>query len=152
LLYKMDIFERIEAFFREQESMGYFLVEIKSLPGQRILIYTDSIKGISIDECSALHRKLIESLGEAADAYEITVSSPGLDEPFKVADQYVKSIGKTVDVLTYGGQKFNGTLTSFSPENISIEEHKKAETLVHTFELQDIKSTRLSISFKNHKQ
>src|SRR6185312_2549325 len=148
----MDLFENIKSFFAQQESNGYFLVEIKSLPGQRILIYTDSSKGISIDECSSLHRKLIESLGTEADAYEITVSSPGLDETFKVADQYVKSIGKEVDVLTYGGQKFNGTLKSFNPENISIEEHKKAETLVHTFELQDVKSTRLSISFKNHKQ
>lgn len=147
----MSILEDIRIFFNEQQNDGYFLVDIKSLSADRIMVFADTIKGITIDECSSLHRKLIEQIASAGD-FEITVSSPGLDEPFKVPQQYNKHIGKTVNVITTEGQKYNGTLTSFEPEKIEIEEHKKSETITRSFNLNTIKSTQLSLSFKNHKK
>lgn len=143
----MDIAEDIQAFFKGQQASGFFLVDVKVLPTQRILIHADSEKGISIDECSALHRRLIEQMPSAGD-YEITVSSPGLDEPLKVTEQYKKSIGKNVDVLMLDGERFSGKLVSYDPGHINIEENSKKGILTHTFNLQDIKSTRLTISFK----
>ena len=89
---------------------------------------------------------MLEQLPSAGN-YEITVSSPGLDEPLKVEQQYKKSIGKTVDVLTFDGEKINGRLIAFEPEQIRIEEKKKSGVSTHTFNLNDIKSTRLTISF-----
>jgi ribosome maturation factor RimP len=142
----MDIFEDINTFFKEQESSGFFLVDVKGLPSERIMIYADNTKGITIDECSALHRALIEKIPSAGD-YEITVSSPGLDQPLKVAEQYKKYLGKNVSVLTTDGHKYIGKLTNFINETISIEEQKKAEVIPHTFNLSNIKSTQLSISF-----
>jgi ribosome maturation factor RimP len=142
----MDIFEDINTFFKEQEGSGFFLVDVKAMPGERIMIYADSTKGITIDECSALHRALIEKIASAGD-FEITVSSPGLDQPFKVTEQYKKYLGKNVSILTADGHKFNGKLTNFANDTISIEEQKKTEVIPHTFNLSNIKSTQLSISF-----
>jgi ribosome maturation factor RimP len=147
----MSILEDIRTFFNEQQNDGYFLVDIKSLSADRIMVFADTVKGITIDECSSLHRKLIEQIASAGD-FEITVSSPGLDEPFKVPQQYNKYIGKTVSVITTEGQKYNGTLTSFEPEKIEIEEQKKSEIVKRSFNLNTIKSTQLSLSFKNHKK
>ena len=143
----MNIAEDIKTFFKTQEPNGFFVVDVKVLPAQRVIIHADNEKGISIDECTALHRQLIEQVPGTGD-YEITVSSPGLDEPLKVAEQYKKSIGRNVDVLTLEGKKYNGTLTAYNPEHISIEEHRKSGLLTHTFDLQNIKSTRLTISLK----
>ncbi|MGP8215023.1 MAG: ribosome maturation factor RimP [Bacteroidia bacterium] len=142
----MDIIDDISAFFKELDSPGYFLVDIKALPAERIMIYADNHKGITIDECSALHRRLIEKITSAGE-YEITVSSPGLDQPFKVAEQYNKNMGKNVTVLTTDGKKYNGRLTSFTDGNITVEEQKKSGIVTHTLNLHNIKSTQLSISF-----
>ena len=46
----MAVFEDIKAFFKEQETNGFFLVDIKGLPLQRIQIFDDTEKGITIDE------------------------------------------------------------------------------------------------------
>jgi len=145
----MSIVEDIKTFFNGPQNDGYFLVDVKALPADRIMIFADNAKGINIDECSALHRKLIESIETAGD-YEITVSSPGLDEPFKVAEQYLKNIGKNVTVLTTEGKKYNGTLLSYETGKITLEERVKKENNVHTFNLNNVKSTQLSLSFKNH--
>jgi len=142
----MDIFEDIQAFFKEQESSGFFLVDVKAMAGERIMIYADNIKGITIDECSQLHRALIEKITTAGD-YEITVSSPGLDQPLKVAEQYNKYMGRTVNILTTDGERYSGKLTAFADGNIIIEEYKKTGSITHSFNLQDVKSTQLSISF-----
>jgi ribosome maturation factor RimP len=142
----MDIFEDIKAFFKEQESSGFFLVDVKAMPGERIMIFADNVKGITIDECSALHRALVEKIATAGD-YEITVSSPGMDQPFKVDEQYAKYTNRNVTVLTVDGKRYVGKLIGFADGNITIEEPKKNETLTHTFNLQNIKSTQLSISF-----
>jgi ribosome maturation factor RimP len=147
----MSILEDIKTFFKQQQDSGFFLVDIKSLPADRIMIFADTVKGITIDECSALHRKLVEEIASAGD-FEITVSSPGLDEPLKVAEQYNKYIGKNVSVLTLQGQKHIGKLIAFEPGQIKIEEQRKSETIVHSFNLNDVKSTQLSLSFKNHKK
>jgi ribosome maturation factor RimP len=146
----MDMFENIKAFFREEEKNGYFLVDVKALPQQKIMIFADSDKGISISECAMLHRRLIDTVTSAGD-YDVTLSSPGLDEPFKVMEQYRKNLGKTVDVVTLDGQKIIGKLTSAGNEAISIEETTRQEQELHTIPLQEIKSTRLSISFKKPK-
>ena len=147
----MSILEDMKTFFKEQQDNGFFLVDVKSLPADRVMIFADSVKGITIDECTALHRKLIEQVASAGD-FEITVSSPGLDEPFKVAEQYNKYIGKNVTILTLQGQKHTGKLIAFESEQIIIEEQRKSETIVHSFNLNDVKSTQLSLSFKNHKK
>ncbi len=147
----MSILEDIKIFFKEQQDNGFFLVDIKSLPADRIMIFADTVKGITIDECSALHRKLVEEIASAGD-FEITVSSPGLDEPLKVAEQYNKYIGKNVTVLTLQGQKHTGKLISYGHEQIQVEEQKKTGIVLHTFSLNNIKSTQLSLSFKNHKK
>ncbi|HTB07263.1 MAG TPA: hypothetical protein VK806_09945 [Bacteroidia bacterium] len=146
----MSVFDNIKAFFKEEEKNGYFLVDVKSLPQQKILIYADSDKGISISECSMLHRRLRDTI-PSTDDYEITLSSPGLDEPFKVMEQYKKNLGKTVDVVTLDGQKITGKLAEAGSESIRIEEQSQYEQEVHTISFQEIKSTRLFISFKKPK-
>jgi ribosome maturation factor RimP len=146
----MDVIENIKVFFKEEEKNGYFLVDVKSLPQQKIVIYADSDKGISISECSMLHRRLIDTVPSTGD-YEVTLSSPGLDEPFKVLEQYRKNLGKTVDVVTLDGHKITGKLTEAGSESIRVEEQSQYEQEVHTISLQEIKSTRLFISFKKPK-
>jgi ribosome maturation factor RimP len=145
----MNILTDIQSFFKLQESNGYFLVDVKFLPQQKLVIYADNNNGISVSECAILHRQLAEAVPALGD-YEATLSSPGLDEPFKVPGQYIKNVGKTVDVVTFDGQKIVGKLAAAGTDTIEVEENSKEHEL-HTLNLQEIKSTRLNISFKKPK-
>lgn len=142
----MSIIEDIQAFFKDQESLGFFLVDVKALPSDVITIYADKDKNITLDECITLHRALIEKIPTAGD-YEITVSSPGMDQPFKVAQQYKKYMGRAISVLTNEGQRHTGKLTAFDNNTVTIEEQKKTGLITHSISLENIKSTQLHISF-----
>jgi len=88
-----------------------FLVEVKISPS-KIMVYLDKSPGISLDDCITMTRYLQEQLDstDVLEQYELEVSSPGLDEPFKVAEQYGKNIGEEVSVVTFDGMKHTGIL------------------------------------------
>jgi ribosome maturation factor RimP len=70
---------------------GIFLVAVKVSSSNRISVLVDNMKGITIDECAALHRKLEKNFNRIAEDFELQVSSPGLDMPFAVIEQYSKN-------------------------------------------------------------
>src|SRR5688572_2923875 len=87
------------------KEMDLFLVELNVSADNVVTIYADGMNNISVDQCTTIARYLRSELGEAADNFEITVSSPGLDKPFRHMNQYLKSIGKSVEVVTVEGNK-----------------------------------------------
>ena len=52
------------------------------------------MNGITIDECASLHRHIENNLDREKEDFELQVSSPGLDMPFAVIDQYYKNEGE----------------------------------------------------------
>ena len=65
------------------------------------------------------------------------ISSPGLDEPLKLRRQYLKNIGRYVEIVLKNGIKKEGKLISVTDEEIVIEEEKgkekKKEVVQHIF-------------------
>ena len=89
--------------------------------------------------------------------FELEVSSPGLDQPFKVLQQYQKYMGKAVEVKLADGQKVEGKLLEVNPNGIYLEqqtkenvEGKKGKQLVlrkSNLIFSQIKETRIIIKF-----
>jgi ribosome maturation factor RimP len=144
-----------------QEFIGetdMFLVDISIAPGNVIHIQLDDPKGISIDKCVELNRVVLEKLDREIEDYELQVSSPGIGLPFKVLAQYLKNIGRTVEVLLNDGQKLKGILRNANEEEIEVEVEKKVklegkkrpELITESLNIQmnKIKSTKELISFK----
>lgn len=107
---------------------GIFLVEVKVTKGNKVVVFIDRPEGLAIDDCVALSRYLEEELDRESQDFELEVSSPGLDAPFKVAEQYQKAIGRTVQVLTLESKKWEGVLTKIEDTSIVIEPLKKKKT------------------------
>ena len=134
---------------------GIFLVEMKLLPGNNIKVFVDGDNGIAIDKLVQYNRgfyKQIEENGFFPEGdFSLEVSSPGLDEPLKLHRQYVKNIGRDVEVVMKDGLKKEGKLTSAAEDEIIVEEirgtGKKKETVVHNIPVSDIKATRVQIKF-----
>ena len=132
-----------------------FLVDIRIKPTNNIRVALDADSGISIEKCVSYNRKLYKMLEEAAlypdGNFSLEVSSPGLDEPLKLRRQYLKNVGRMVEVLLNDGSKTEGKLTAVNEDEIAVEEtrgkNKKKEVLLHHFTFENIKSTKIQIVF-----
>src|SRR4026207_2448444 len=109
------------------EMPGYFLVEVSIRPTNNIKVFVDADQGAAIDQLSRINRALYkwveENLFPNGD-FSIEVSSPGLDEPLKLDRQYLKNIGRAVEIVLKNGLKNEGKLISVSENEIVIEEEK----------------------------
>lgn len=135
-----------------------YLVDYKINGQNRIIVTIDRKEGLAIDECVELSRYIENTLDRDLEDYELEVTSPGLDQPFKVIEQYYKNIGKEVQIILKTGEKITGILKNATPKEIEIEEvkkvrvegRKKKEKLVlnHNYNLEEVKATKVVISFK----
>ena len=136
------------------ELPGYFLVEISVKPTNNIKVFVDADQGAAIDQLSRINRALYkwieENLFPNGD-FSIEVSSPGLDEPLKLDRQYLKNIGRMVEIVLKNGLKKEGKLISVSENEVVIEEEigkgKKKEVVQHIILKEDIKTTKIQVKF-----
>jgi ribosome maturation factor RimP len=121
-----------------------FLVAVKISSANRITVLVDTMKGITIDECAAIHRHLDKSLDRDLEDFEMQVSSPGLDMPFGVIDQYYKNEGRKVEVTDNDGERFTGSLKNVTTGGFELETGVKELSL----NFDQVKSTKVILTIK----
>lgn len=92
------------------EGTDYFIVGVKVTPANDITVEVDNPEGVDIDFCCELSREIEEAFPRDEEDYSLEVGSAGLTAPFKVLGQYLKNVGKKVEVLTADGRKLKGML------------------------------------------
>ena len=133
-----------------------FLVEVSLKTPGRIALYLDSLKGVTIDDCAAVSRKIESWLNSNGEDYEIEVSSPGPERSLLLPEQFVKHTGRKVDVLKKDGIRLQGLLKHFVEGVAGIEteqlvrdektgKRKKIATMME-ISLDQIKRARIIIS------
>lgn len=136
------------------ENNDFFLVEIKFQSQGKLLLYIDSLsKDVTIEDCVMVSRKLLKEYEDLTETLSLEVSSPGIDHPFRVKEQYLKNIGREVEVLQKDGIKKTGKLLKLNLDSIILEEtitkrenkKKITETLKNKIDFEYIKSTKLVI-------
>jgi len=135
------------------QARDLFLVAVKVSSSNKITVLADTKKGITIDECASLHRHIEKSLDRDAEDFELQVSSPGLDMPLGVIEQYYKNEGKRVSVVDNEGSKYTGMLKNVTKGGFDLETEvkikgkaKKVEDV--SFNFDQIKSTRIVLTVK----
>jgi ribosome maturation factor RimP len=133
-----------------------FLVDVKVSPS-KILVFIDKMTGIKIEDCVDLSRYIQEKLEgtDILEHHELDVSSPGMDEPLKVFQQYQKRIGKEISVVTFDGQKHTGILKSVTEQELELEMSsakkingkKEITSQLKHFPFSEIKETKVVFSF-----
>ena len=132
-----------------------FVVEVRIKPTNNIKIYIDGDQGVSVDKLVSYNRKLYRQLEEEGlfpnGDFSLELSSPGLDEPLKLHRQYVKNIGRPVEVVLNDGAKKEGVLQVVGDTQIELTETKgkgkKMETHTHVIPFSEIKATKIQIKF-----
>src|SRR4030095_6013925 len=87
-------------------------------------IYVDKAGGVGIDECSRLSREigdLIDAEGVIDHAYDLEVSSPGLDRQLRKDRAFQWELGKPVRCWLAGGAEHHGRLTEVAPERLVLD-------------------------------
>lgn len=154
----MQVEKRVAALVEEKivDRPELFLVEVKMLPNNKLIIHVDGDEGISIQDCVAISRHVgfhLEEENAIEQAYNLEVSSPGVGEPLKLIRQYNKNIGRTVSIKLKEGLKKEGKLLSVTENDLLIEESvkekgKKAVAIQTVVPFNDILETSVLISFK----
>ena len=137
-----------------------FLVDVRVSEGNAISILLDDDEGTSIEKCMALSRHLESILDRDAEDFSLDVSSPGLDQPLRLHRQYLKNIGRQVQLKVTDAGKVEGKLTQALEDQITIVirekrriEGRKAKEWVEeekTYPLSDLDWTKVQISFKGN--
>ncbi|MBW6501443.1 MAG: ribosome assembly cofactor RimP [Bacteroidales bacterium] len=135
------------------EGSAIFLVGIRVSTSNRITVLADSKTGITIDECAAIHRHIEKNLDREREDYELQVSSPGLDMPFVVVEQYHKNEGRKVEVVSTEGERFTGLLKNVTPGGFELETEVKVKGKARelkelSFNFDQVKSTRVVFTLK----
>ena len=136
------------------EELGFELVDVEYVKegGTWYLrAYIDKPGGIAVDDCEAVSRIFSDKLDELdfiEDAYIMEVSSPDLGRPLKKEKDYVRSMGKEVEIRTYRPinkeKEFYGILSAYDESSVTITTEDQKE---QTFEKADIALIRLAFDF-----
>jgi ribosome maturation factor RimP len=154
----MDIEKRVTELVEEKiaDRPDLFLVDVKMHTNGKLIILVDGDKGIGIADCAQISRHVgfhLEEENVVDTAYNLEVSSPGIDAPLVLSRQYVKNVGRSLAIKMADGSKKEGKLTSITEDAVIIEEinnqkGKKAETIESIIPLTQITETKVLISFK----
>lgn len=136
-----------------------FIVEISISASNSIRVEIDSAFGnVAIEDCISVSRNIEHNLDREEQDFELQVSSPGLDKPFRVVQQYKKNVGREVKLTPVNGVKLEGVLKYADDNGVVIEttrkerlEGKKKKVTVveeHPFNYDEIKETKIVITFK----
>ena len=155
LILNMITKEKVQSLVEEVLLTDQFVVDIHVGLGNSILVFVDSDTGISVGECVEISRHIEHSLDRETEDFSLEVSSPGLSGPFKVLRQYLKNVGREVEVVVKSGEKHKGILKSANEAGFELEivvkekvDGKKiATTKSLTFDYDHIKTVKIVISF-----
>ena len=113
--------------------------------------YIDKEGGITVNDCEAVAREMNEILDREdyiEESYVFEVSSPGLGRPLKKEKDYIRSMGKELEIRTYRAinreKEFYGILKAYDETTVTIEMENGEEM---TFEKSDIALIRLAFDF-----
>lgn len=119
------------------DALGYRLVRVKlsNQDGLTLQIMAEKPDGsMSVDDCEQVSLAVSPALDveDPIDgAYQLEISSPGIDRPLVRRDDFVAGIGHTArietSVLVAGRKRFRGTILSSSGTAIEFERDKVEE-------------------------
>lgn len=136
------------------ERMNFELVDVEYVKegGTWYLrAYIDKEGGITVNDCETVAREMNEILDQedfVEDSYVFEVSSPGLGRPLKKEKDYIRSMGRELEIRTYRAinreKEFYGILKAYDEKTVTIE-MEDGQTM--TFEKADIALIRLAFDF-----
>ena len=126
------------------ETLGMEIVRVRVMGGEktRLQIMAERSDGtMEADDCARLSRALLDVLDQAdpvSGAYDLEVSSPGIDRPLTAPEHFARWEGfdakLELDRLVEGRKRFRGVLAGVEDQSVAIDLDGEAQTALIPFE------------------
>lgn len=134
-----------------------FLIDLTINAQNQINVIIDGDNGVTLQDCIDISRAIEHNLDREQEDFSLEVASAGATSPLKLYRQYIKNIGRALEVTTNLNERFEGELTFADQNKFTISwssrEPKKIgkgkETVNYTkdFTYTDIKEAKVIIVF-----
>ncbi len=128
------------------EGTDRFLVEVKVSTSNRVAVFIDGDKGVSIADCIELSRHLEGALDREKEDFELDVSSAGVGSPLVLPRQFRNNLGRTLVVKDLENNTFRGKLEAAEGDGIQLRLEEGARK-GRKKKSEDPLQTHISLSF-----
>ena len=98
-----------------------FLIDLKIGPDNNIVVLLDGDEGVTLESCIAVSRQIEHNIDREEHNFSLEVSSVGVGSALAIPRQYIKNIGRTLEVINLDDQIFKGNLSKANQEGITLE-------------------------------
>jgi len=153
-LEKAEVQYLIESKFSESDK---YIVDLSlNKVNKKIQIMIDGDFGIGIDDCAELSRHIRSEFEDEIEDYNLEVSSPGIGQPLTLQRQYLKNVGRLLEVNTMDNEVMAGKVLASDDKGIKLKlgggkkSKKKNIKTEEEIELHysNIKSAKIILSLK----
>ena len=98
-----------------------FLIDFTITESNQIRIILDGDNGVTVKDCIAVSREIEHNLDREEIDFSLEVASAGVSEPLVNMRQYIKNLGRKLEVKTQNGEAIEGTLTKADSKEIQMQ-------------------------------
>lgn len=141
---------------KELEFEDCYVVEIV-MSSNKFEVFLDSTDGVTFAKCRRISRIVEEHMDadpQIPEEYTLDVSSAGIGRPLKLVRQYIKNIGRDIEVKTKDAKKYLGEMLSANEDEIVLEvlkdpksKKKIKETEKITIAMNNISQSKIKVRF-----
>lgn len=103
-----------------EERSDLFLISMTISGDNAIKIVVDGDQGVSVEDCMFISRAIEHNLDREEQDFSLEVMSAGAASPLEQSRQYVKNIGRTLEVKT-SSETIEAILVDANDEEIVLE-------------------------------
>jgi ribosome maturation factor RimP len=140
------------------EGTQYYILELDIKPGNIIKLELESMGPVSILDCVDISRQIEHNLDREEEDFSLQVASPGIDKPLRDPRQYIKNVGRSLEIRLTEGIEVEGELMAADEKGIKLQTKrkervpgKKKKILIEEeldLSYTEIKQAKIKINFK----
>ena len=103
------------------ERTDLFLIDFSVQDSNTIKVIIDGDNGVLVEDCMYVSRAIEHNLDREEEDFSLEVASAGATSPLVHERQFVKNIGRTLEVKTADNEKFEGVISEVVDETIVLK-------------------------------
>ncbi|BAO55122.1 ribosome assembly cofactor RimP [Nonlabens marinus] len=112
------VVELLDAAFEERPDL--FLIDLDISTGNVIKVIVDGDQDVKVSDCIFVSRAVEHQLDREEQDFSLEVTSAGVGKPLKNYRQFVKNIGRTLEITDREKTKETGVLESADKDQVTI--------------------------------
>jgi len=98
-----------------------FLIDFTITDSNHIRVILDGDHGVTVKDCIAVSREIEHNLDREETDFSLEVASAGVSEPLVHIRQYIKNMGRKLEIKTQKGEAIEGTLAKADSKGILVQ-------------------------------